>query len=55
MTEPLDKRDAASKAAAESLERFRAAAGRERESRGAPREEWLRVLDESIREEAQTI
>ena len=45
MTEPLDKRDLASKAAAESLEGFRAADGRGRESRGAPREEWPRVLD----------
>jgi hypothetical protein len=43
-----DKRAEAARLAAESAEKFRQAAERERESRGASAEEHLRILDESI-------
>lgn len=50
-----DKSDDARQAEAESMEKFRAAARRERASRGASRDEHLRVLDESIRTEGEAI
>jgi len=55
LTASSDKAAEAERIAAESLNRFRAAADRELESRDGPDEERLRVLDESIREEGQAI
>lgn len=49
------KGDGVRRAVAESLEKFREAARKERASRGASREEHLRVLDESIRTEGEAI
>lgn len=55
MTDVKGERSEAALLAAESVEKFRAAAERERESRGAPRDERLRVLSETIEAEGQAI
>jgi hypothetical protein len=55
MTDAEDKISEAARLAAESLEKFRRADERERESRAAPTDEHLRVLGESIEEERQAI
>ena len=55
MTDARDKINEAARLAAESLEKFRKADERERESRAAPTDEHLRVMGESIEEERQAI
>lgn len=55
MTDAEDKRSEVARLAAESLEKFRGADERERESRDAPTDEHLRVMGESIEEERQAI
>ena len=55
MTAASKKRDEAARLAADSIERFRDAAERERQSRDASPEEHLRVLEETIEEERQAI
>lgn len=55
MSTSNDESGDAARLAAESVEKFRRAAERERGSRGAPRDERLRVLTEAIEEEGQAI
>lgn len=55
MSTSKDESGDAARLAAESVERFRSAAARERESRDAPTEERLRVLTEAIEEEGEAI
>jgi hypothetical protein len=55
MIDANDKSSEAARLAAESIEKFRRADERERESRAAPTDEHLRVLDESIQEERQAV
>jgi Sec-independent protein translocase protein TatA len=55
MTDAKDKISEAARLAAESIEKFRKADERERESRTASTDDHLRVMGESIKEERQAI
>jgi Sec-independent protein translocase protein TatA len=55
MADCKDKISEAARLAAESIEKFRKADERERESRGVATDEHLRVMGESIEEERQAI
>jgi len=55
MADSEDKISEAARLAAESIEKFREADERERESRAAPTGEHLRVMGESIEQERQAI